>query len=505
MPYELRGNCVFRGETKLKCYDNHADAVNYMRALYANVKDSVAELSMYISKASSQDGSMRWQAVNSDTSPDLYNERMSLELYKSMLGYIKNGTPPPEPYRSRVCSDYWCGGMPYLSIAHYPDLGGMAVPGEPLELYVEGDKLKAKGVLYDSKLGQAVWKSLKLDEQKPNDDKIRISIAFLDLVHKHGDNGEPYKRLSTDQPCKECMAGVGDKIYLDGYLVHLALTRVPVNMRTIMELRSMAKKTRKDDALSIVGDEDVVKAIDTQAAIENKSDILVEMSDAEVEVEEAVVEDSTMMDKKKSGKMTEEDESSMVDTMDAEEGTESDHNSKKKVKKSLTEEDVVELVKSMLPKTDTMSPEPVAEKSALDKTVDNLFTVVDKAVKMDADLNTKLDIITPVMQDLGSQISEIVKSSVSTARVVADNVDIPTKLILEKIGQLGDNITALTNDVALLKSQAITSQQANDNTARVPRPRSLAPDTVRSVVEKAMQVDKPLSVHELARRSVGLE
>ena len=504
MPYSLRGDCVYKGDTKLKCYDNHADALAYFRALKINVKTSLAELSMYISKASSQDGSMRWQAVNSDTSPDLYNERMSLELYKSMLGYIKSGTPPPEPYRSRVCSDYWCGGMPYLSIAHYPDLGGMAVPGEPFELYIEGDKLKAKGVLYDSKLGQAVWKSLKLDEQKPNDDKIRISIAFLDLAHKHGDNGETYKRLSTDQPCKECMTGVGDKIYLDGYLVHLALTRVPVNTRTIMELRSMAKKTRKDDALSIVGDEDVVKAIETQAAIENKSDILVEMSDADDE--EVVVEDSAMMDKKKKDtKMTPEDESAMVDTMDAEDNPEKDVNTKKKVKKSLTEEDVVELVKSLLPKSDTVSSEPVAEKSALDKTVNDLFDVVDKAVRMDADLNTKLDTITPVMQNLGSQISEIVKSSVSTARVVADNVDVPTKLILEKIGQLGDTITALTNDVALMKSQTATPQQANDNTPRVPRPRSLAPDTVRSVVEKAMQIDKPLSVHELSRRSVGLE
>lgn len=42
MPYELRGNCVHKvGDSKpLKCYDNHADALAYLRALEANVPDA---------------------------------------------------------------------------------------------------------------------------------------------------------------------------------------------------------------------------------------------------------------------------------------------------------------------------------------------------------------------------------------------------------------------------------------------------------------------------------
>jgi hypothetical protein len=42
MPYELRGNCVHKvGDSKpLKCYDNHADALAYLRALEANVTDA---------------------------------------------------------------------------------------------------------------------------------------------------------------------------------------------------------------------------------------------------------------------------------------------------------------------------------------------------------------------------------------------------------------------------------------------------------------------------------
>lgn len=42
MPYELRGNCVHKvgDSTPMKCYDNHADALAYLRALEANVTDA---------------------------------------------------------------------------------------------------------------------------------------------------------------------------------------------------------------------------------------------------------------------------------------------------------------------------------------------------------------------------------------------------------------------------------------------------------------------------------
>lgn len=42
MPYEIRGNCVHRqGDDKpLKCYDNHEDALKYLRALEVNVEDA---------------------------------------------------------------------------------------------------------------------------------------------------------------------------------------------------------------------------------------------------------------------------------------------------------------------------------------------------------------------------------------------------------------------------------------------------------------------------------
>ena len=82
------------------------------------MSDLIQEFPLFISKSSLQDGEMRWAAVNSDTGKDLYGEKMTLGLYQKMLTRIEQELPPPEEFRSMVCSEYWCGGIPYVSIAH---------------------------------------------------------------------------------------------------------------------------------------------------------------------------------------------------------------------------------------------------------------------------------------------------------------------------------------------------------------------------------------------------
>lgn len=198
--------------------------------------DAIAEMSMYITKSVYDGKLMKWQAVNSDTDPDTYEERMSVELYQDFIGHINKKDEVPEMFKSEVCSSYWCGGMPYVSVSHYPDLNGQAVPGEPKELFIDGNKLKAKGVLYNTPLGHSVFRSLQDDKNKKPEDRIRISIGFLDLAHRHGENGKLWVRDSVTSICPECLSGIGSKIYVKGYLVHLALTRVPVNKRTEMVL-----------------------------------------------------------------------------------------------------------------------------------------------------------------------------------------------------------------------------------------------------------------------------
>jgi hypothetical protein len=228
-------------------------------------KDSVfAEFSMNIVKANVKDGVMRWRSVNSDVGEDYYGERMSKELFQDFIQHINNEDDIPEPFKSAICEDDWCGGMPYVSIAHYKSgPARVNVPGEPQKIYLDGDVLKSTGILYDTPLGRAVFKSLQKDLVEKRDDKARISIGFLDLEHSHGDKFTFTRKALTDK-CPLCKKGVGDKIYKKGHLVHLALTRVPANPRTDVEVEK-SMTTKLEDAKSIIEDEEVLKGLELKS------------------------------------------------------------------------------------------------------------------------------------------------------------------------------------------------------------------------------------------------
>lgn len=228
---------------------------------------SIVEMSMRIVKASyrtSEENAMRWTAVDSDTDTDLYDESMSVDLYRDFEQRIKDSTPVPEPFMDVICEQDWCGGVPYLSIAHYKaGTGKTNVPGDVESVFIDGTRLKSKGTLHDNEIGRAVWKSLREDlflkKSDPTHLPTRISIGFLDLEHKHIQGVGPeytFTRTDVGQICPLCSQGIGGKIYMKGQLVHLALTRVPVNPRTEMvaEKSMEAIATKKDDAKSIIGE-----------------------------------------------------------------------------------------------------------------------------------------------------------------------------------------------------------------------------------------------------------
>jgi len=281
MPYSLKGNCVIKSDTGESvpggCHKTHDEAVKHLRALEANVKNSpIAQFSMIFTKAKynadevNPNRRMQWRSVNSDTASDLYDEQMSKELFYDFTHRINDHIPVPEQFEEVICEGDWCGGMPYLSIAHYKAGTGMTnVPGIVDSVYVEGDKLKSRGFCNDSPLGHAVYESLKNDiiQQRSGNKEnqpVRISIGFLDLEHKHlskvGGQEFTFTRTDVGQICPLCAQGIGGKIYMKGQLVHLALTRVPVNPRTEMVAEGMEEKsmdeitTKRDDAKSIVGD-----------------------------------------------------------------------------------------------------------------------------------------------------------------------------------------------------------------------------------------------------------
>ena len=263
-------------------------------------KAQLQEFSLVISKAafdkSSSDPSKKrsWAMVASDTDADSYNDSMSLELFADFINRAKTNEQIPEEFRS----DFWSGGMPYLSISHYPDLNGDAVPGSVSEIYVDGNRFKAKGYYSDTPLGRACFDAVCKDLYNPDradaDDKVRVSIAFLDYKHRHKSNDFVFERSTMEDTCPECLKELigqmltGEmpqgKEFLKGHLIHLAHTRVPVNTRTSLEVEK-SMTTRKEDAASIVGDE-LAEKIEEEAKLVGKSAAVVIKSEEETPQEE---------------------------------------------------------------------------------------------------------------------------------------------------------------------------------------------------------------------------
>lgn len=259
----------------------------------ANAPD-LSRFLMTISKASFDEktGQRKFLATASDTDLDSYGEAMSLELFSDFIKRAVTHEPVPVTFRS----EFWEGGMPYLSVSHYPDLNGVAVPGEVTSLYMDGNRLKAKGIFYDTPLGIAAFNAVKSSLKSDySGDPVRISIGFLDWKHRHGDY--VFNRMSLVDMCPMCRAKAGSKVYLSGHLIHLALTRVPVNRRTDIQAdvevtKSMAIKTRLEDAASIVGEE-LAQDIEEQMKITGKSEVVEDAVLVERAEEEEVIEEKS--------------------------------------------------------------------------------------------------------------------------------------------------------------------------------------------------------------------
>lgn len=228
----------------------------------------LASFSFRINKAyiDPSTGERRWKATGSNTQKDLYDTRMSVDLFRDFIQRIKNKDEVPLQFRS----EFWQGGLPYLSIAHYEDLGGWAAAGKATTLYIDGEYLKARGIFENNAVGRALYDAIAKDLVQRSEEPIRISIAFLDYGHKHGNI--QWTRKSLTDTCPLCRQGLGDMVYNKGLLVHFAATRIPANEDTSIGLegRSMAITSRKDDAESIVG-EALAEELDEKSLLVGKS------------------------------------------------------------------------------------------------------------------------------------------------------------------------------------------------------------------------------------------
>lgn len=407
-------------------------------------KSDLAEFSLAIVKASFDKSTQeyRWRAVASDTDDDLYGDNMSTELFDSFLARIDTKEAPPEEYTSSA----WAGGMPYISISHYSDLGGKGIPGEIRSVYRDGNRLKGTGVFYDDDLGRAsfdaVCKSLYGENEEDRENPVRLSIAFLDYKHKHKDTNTVFSRTEVGEVCEECFRSMlsgkpNPKEFLDGHLIHWALTRVPVNPRTALDAemeRSMSEiKTRKDDAASIVGEE------------------LAEMLESENDL---VGKSQAMVIKSEDGEITEDGEVTKDgETADAELQEETEVLANETVEEVSVSDDGVD-VEKILEKLELLSQTveklvnaEIVEEHPLDAPIGKLKSVFDAQQKLSVSGEEKLRSIQEPFEDLGNVLRSVFEQDVEQT-VETGDTDV-SQLIANAIAPLAQKLDEVLSQKSL--------------------------------------------------------
>jgi len=496
-----KGTCKDSGERQDECAARVAWAA--VKKKYKKVgdkwvkkdSDALAQFSMAIVKApfDNDTGEMKWRSVNSDTEEDSYNDEMTMELFADFMQRIEAKAKPPEKF----CSDFWNGGKPYLSISHYPDLNGTGVPGEVEEIFVDGNKLKSFGKFYDTKLGRACWKSIRKDlmseERSDAENKIRISIAFLDWMHEHKSNGFVFDRAENpEELCPECFKELilslvdGEepkgKKFLRGQLIHLAMTRVPVNTRTLMEVdKSMVDeiKTRLDDASSIVGEEEAQKL----------EELATEMLQSESLVIKSEVEEEKGKGKDKMKEKEEEEEDDEEEMKD-------------KKKSEVSEPDLAQTlaeIKSML-----ASKQEVPEPHPLDEAIAKLKATYDEALSVDFSAEESLQLIQDPFNELGTLLRDTVSNKPSGEPETKEGAE--EKEIVRVLSAIASRLESVEQTQGMIQAQL--SSGGVTKVSEMPQRRSIQPPVQTVPPELAAQQRQQKSatpkLRALVEQSVGL-
>jgi len=443
---------------------------------------SIQEFSLTIKKAFTDDeGNRRWRADASDTETDLQDDSMTTELFKSFIQRINDNTPPPEDYTS----DFWSGGIPYLSVSHYPDLDGNAVPGKVDAVYVDGKFLKAKGTFFDNPLGDACWKSICEDQERikkgenVEEGKIRVSIAFLDYKHKHKSTGTVFER-KDDEICLECLKELlsdeprSGREFLDGHLIHLAMTRVPANPRTYFDIDEEVDKsmtTRKEDAASIIGEE-LAEELDKKAKEIGKSltdGLTIKSDDKSDEKEPEEVVDEIV---------EEQEPETEPEVVEEEVVEESDPFSELKAE--------IAALKALVTKPEVQEPE-IVEEHILDGAFAEFKSQFDDVYSANVPLEQKLQ----SLQTPFNTFASVVRSSMEYEPEVEEVEDNPEAVLVRALTQA---LKPLSD-----KMDMVLSQRPNTG---VPPRRSLSPEIAMKA--QTQESGKPLSISAAAKRGMGL-
>ena len=438
---------------------------------------------------------MRWRADTSDVEVDKREDNMTQELYADFLRHIDEGILAPEEYRS----DFWEGGLPYVSVSHYPDLNGSGVPGPTEQIYIDGKFLKAKGKFDDTPLGRACFNALCADlygeKENADHDRIRISIAFLDYAHKHKSDGSIFEREKIGDICSQCILelfGVEERAgveYLKGQLIHLALTRVPVNDRTLMEVdRSMT--TRKEDAASIIGEE-LAEELEEEAELVGKSEALVIKAEEEVAPEPEIPTEIVEEAKSKKKKKDEEDE-------DEEDEKDMKKKEKKEKSEAVPEVSLATLQQDIVALKASLAPEP-APAHPLDEAMDKLKADFDEAVGVEMTADERLQVIQDSYSGLGSTIKSLIETP-QVEETAGEGNDL-VKALSEVMLPLGQKLDMLINR---LDSAPLQKSEGTPKSEGVPYPRNLQPNLaqLQQKAEVTKQVSETPKLRKMLERTV---
>lgn len=296
-------------------------------------------------------------------------------------------------------------------------------------------------------------------------------------------------------------------------------------------MATKAKKTRKEDAASIIGN-DLAEELDTKNTVA-RSDVLVEMSDAETEVEtpveeveeapveeksDAVVEESapvaylpfdgaTSMKEAYQAKKVKEEMVHVMDMFSIFQNVawniidRADVTDKKEAFKNAVDEFKSLLAaKAMVEFSQAATVElSVQQDHELQPAIDALLENIDNSATS-ASVNERLEAINPALQQLGTAITDYVSKSASNEPAPAPNKDV-TEILQNAIQPLIASVNAVAERLGVLESKS--NATSVNPSSRIPAPRTnvLPPNLLQQKSEPAV---KPGSLRDIVNKSVGI-
>jgi len=232
------------------------DKENAVAICYDSVVDSKSlhTISMSLTKVSQlSDGRVRWRARANSGLVDSREERCDVSMFQDFsdnfwreMEVLSRGGDPGDP-------------PVQLDVAHYSfylpiERRLSARVGWPIKVWVDGQALMMQGLFDETQLGQAAAKAVLSDD----DDRIRVSIGFYPDWQESGiEDGVFVYR------------GGRGRARLD----HLALTAHPVDLEAEIVAGGVEMSdelTLKQDALDVLGNEELVNELDGLAAAKSE-------------------------------------------------------------------------------------------------------------------------------------------------------------------------------------------------------------------------------------------